>query len=663
MLSMSTRSSLICFFLFLAQLCKFQLVYCDCPKEFECGYLTLSFPFSKRSEPNCGLFLVDCDSGSSKFPVIQIQPGGNWSIFTHIKNAIWILPSFSGEISCTVFNNITLPKDNPAISFSTRFPNVTMLKCNTGSSNQSTDELAGYKKFSECEKEHHFNIYYKYNYSNGLILDPAGNDYPSGCSTIQWPIGNRTFDPSVTQQLFHLLDSGVLFDWTLNGSCKECYLSRHGCRVDPQNYTCSKEEGKKRRSIFGPVFAGIVFGVAFVLLVPLLIFIIWRRKKRINRDPYLISPDPSSSKADVESGSSYFGASVYSYADLEKATDTFASSRELGEGGFGIVYHGKLQDGRQVAVKRLYEHNIKRMEHFMNEIRILKTLRHPNLVSLYGCSSRLSRELLLVYEYVPNGTLADHLHGEKANTLSLTWPIRVNIALQTANALAYLHKSDTIHRDVKTNNILLDQTFNIKVADFGLSRLFPNDVTHVSTAPQGTPGYVDPEYHECYQLTNKSDVYSFGVVLVELISSLPAVDVKRKRHEINLANLAMRKIQTKAIHELIDPTLEYESNPKVRRMMNSVAELAFCCLQLEKQMRPGMDEVVEALETITNLKFEIENGEIDEFVSEKALKKHPSPESDETVLIKSVKLARSPVSVDEAWISESSTSSWSRETF
>ncbi|KAG9139242.1 hypothetical protein Leryth_011250 [Lithospermum erythrorhizon] len=630
------------------------LVDCHCPKEFICGALTLRFPFTKRSEPKCGLLLVDCISDSH--PTIQIQPLGNWSILIQSDRITRIFPPLSGKKDCNIFNNITLPKNNSAISFYTSIPNVSMLKCNTSS--HSSNALAGYKNFTRCEKEHGFNIYY--NYSDGEILDHVGNDYPSSCSIIQWRVLNRRFDPQKDIPMLSLLDLGVAFNWTLYGSCKDCYLSKQGCRVDIENYSCTKEEGRKLLNILLLVLAGVV---VLVLLIGLVMFIMWR-KKRINRDSCLLSSDPSSSKADDESGV-YFGASVYSFADLEKATDNFASSRELGEGGFGIVYHGKLQDGRDVAVKRLYEHNYKRMEHFINEIRILTNLRHPNLVSLYGCTSKLSRELLLVYEYVPNGTLADHIHGETDNTLPLTWPIRMNIALQTANALAYLHKSDIIHRDVKTNNILLDHSFNVKVADFGLSRLFPTNVTHVSTAPQGTPGYVDPEYHECYQLTDKSDVYSFGVVLIELISSLPAVDVNRKRHEINLANLAMRKIQTKAVHELIDPTLEYESNPEVRRMMNSTVELAFCCLQLEKQMRPGMDEIVASLENIKNLNFETSrNGEIDdEFVFEKASKTHPSPESDEAVLIKHMKIASSPISVAGPWISESSTSSWSRETF
>lgn len=236
----------------------------------------------------------------------------------------------------------------------------------------------------------------------------------------------------------------------------------------------------------------------------------------------------------------------------------------------------------------------------MNEVDILANSQHHNLVKLYGCTSRFSRGLLLVYEYIPNGTVADHLHGSKAKFGFLGWPLRLRIAIETANALAYLHRSEIIHRDVKTNNILLDNNFTVKVADFGLSRLFPTDVTHVSTAPQGTPGYVDPEYYQCYQLTTKSDVYSFGVVLIELISSLRAVDTDRKRHDINLSNMAVSKIQSRALNELVDPKLGFDKNHEVMRMITSVAELAFRCLQQGKDMRPSIEEVVEVLREIEN---------------------------------------------------------------
>jgi len=300
---------------------------------------------------------------------------------------------------------------------------------------------------------------------------------------------------------------------------------------------------------------------------------------------------------DLELGSS---PHIFTYEELEEATDGFSDSKELGDGGFGTVYKGKLRDGRVVAVKRLYKNNYKRVEQFINEVDILSRLLHQNLVILYGCTSRSSRDLMLVYEYIPNGTVADHLHGPRASERGLTWPIRMNVAIETAEALAYLHAVEIIHRDVKTNNILLDNSFHVKVADFGLSRLYPLEVTHVSTVPQGTPGYVDPVYHQCYKLTDKSDVYSFGVVLVELISSKPAVDMSRSHSEINLANMALNRIQNHEVEQLVDPELGYETDSETKRMIDLVAELAFQCLQLERDLRPSIKEVVEALNCIKN---------------------------------------------------------------
>ncbi|KAK4350039.1 hypothetical protein RND71_029352 [Anisodus tanguticus] len=295
-----------------------------------------------------------------------------------------------------------------------------------------------------------------------------------------------------------------------------------------------------------------------------------------------------SSTMDPEKSSHYFGVHVFDYNELEEATYSFDSNKELGEGAFGTVY----LDGRVVAVKRLYENNYKRAEQFRNEI--LTRLRHQNLVTLYGCTSTHGRELLLVYEYIPNGTVTDHLHGKGSKPGSPSWNTLMSIAIETASALAFLHKSDVIHRDVKTNNILLDNNFCVKVADFGLSRLFPTDVTRVSTAPQGTPGYVDPQYHECYQLASKSDVYSFGVVLIELISSLPAVDIL----------------------------------------------LAFQCLQNDRDLRPSMPEVLEALLGIQSM---------DNIATEMG----KSSPGDDAGLLKNHVLSLSPNSVIAKWTSSS----------
>jgi serine/threonine protein kinase len=246
----------------------------------------------------------------------------------------------------------------------------------------------------------------------------------------------------------------------------------------------------------------------------------------------------------------------------------------------------------------------------MNEAAILSLLRHPNLVTFYGCTSSHSRELLLVYDYVPNGTVANHLYGQHVAERALPWSLCLNIFIEAAMALAYLHAIEppVVHRDIKTNNILLDSDFRVKVADFGLSRLFLLDgTTYVSTMPLGTPGYVDPEYHRCYQLTDKSDVYSFGVVLAELISSKPTVDVSRDRDNINLADMAVGMTQRSQVDELVDRKLGYGSDEGTRREMMMVAELAFRCLQQNGEMRPPMKEVLDALKGIHEGRVEEED--------------------------------------------------------
>ncbi|KAH0775360.1 hypothetical protein KY290_012497 [Solanum tuberosum] len=452
------------------------------------------------------------------------------------------------------------------------------------------------------------------------------------------------------------ISEGFVLDWQIAKECRKCEATEGRCGYDnsTQELLCFCNDGiikfetceSQGRNRIG-VKIGIGFGMAaFTALMAGVIFLIHRCRQ--NRKSYAgsslitrsILSYPSSMK-DPEKANIAMGVHLFDYTELEEATNNFDSKKELGDGGYGTVYKGKLRDGRVVAVKRLYENNCKRVEQFMNEINILTRLHHPNLVTLYGCTSRHSRELLFVYEYIPNGTVADHLHGGDSQRGSPSWNTRMKIAIETANALAYLHASDVIHRDVKTNNILLDNNFCVKVADFGLSRLFPTHLTHVSTAPQGTPGYVDPEYHECYQLTDKSDVYSFGVVLVELISSLPAVDICRHRHEINLSNMAINKIQSNALHELVDSNIGFDTDDKIRSMITAMAELAFQCLQNDGDMRPSMQEVVEALLRIQRMN--------------KTGKTDKGPDDDDAGLSKNDTSLVSPDSVTAKWSSSSTT--------
>ncbi|XP_061353252.1 LEAF RUST 10 DISEASE-RESISTANCE LOCUS RECEPTOR-LIKE PROTEIN KINASE-like 1.4 isoform X2 [Gastrolobium bilobum] len=275
----------------------------------------------------------------------------------------------------------------------------------------------------------------------------------------------------------------------------------------------------------------------------------------------------------------------FNLAELKEATGGFNTS--LGE--------GKLRDGRKVAVKRFHEKSDKTVKQFMNEINMLSLLQHQNLVSFYGCTHLDSNEYLLVYEYVSGGTLSKHLDAFSGSKLA--WHTRLNIAIETATSLVFLHNSGIIHRDVKASNILLEESFRVKVADFGLSRYFPDFVTHVSTVPVGTHAYIDPDYYQSGRVSDKSDVYSFGVVLFQLISS-KCPSVKEGNEFVTLAHFAMNKIINKALEELVDPSLGFDSDKNIMEMITAVAELAFQCVQCPKELRPSMKQVLEILKGI-----------------------------------------------------------------
>ncbi|PIA40221.1 hypothetical protein AQUCO_02500134v1 [Aquilegia coerulea] len=309
---------------------------------------------------------------------------------------------------------------------------------------------------------------------------------------------------------------------------------------------------------------------------------------------------------------------VFNYEELDSATNRFDPRRKIGDGGFGSVYLGQLYDNRIVAVKKLHKppQSMTRTNSekaFCNEILILSSIQHPNLVKLHGyCSD--SKGLLLVYDYVPNGTLADHLHDSKSLYRKggvLTWQIRVEIALQTAMAIEYLHfgvKPAIVHRDITSSNIFIEKDMRIKLGDFGLSRLLicsessssssSSGSGFICTGPQGTPGYLDPDYHRSFRLTEKSDVYSFGVVLFELISGMKAVDLARDKREMALADLVVSKIQVGSLHQVVDPVLVSEG--EAMGTVDSMAELGFRCVAADKDDRPDAKEIVAELKRIKN---------------------------------------------------------------
>ncbi|KAG5582281.1 hypothetical protein H5410_052908, partial [Solanum commersonii] len=407
----------------------------------------------------------------------------------------------------------------------------------------------------------------------------------------------------------------------LNQGCKdidECAdhpnnsLCEKICLNTPGSYNCScphgytgdgKKDGRGCIAPYNDEFPWIKFsaGIGAGAFISLVVGIIWlcfriRKRKLIEvREKFFQQNGGLLLKHRISTNDDGVKATkIFTAEELKKATDNYAHDRILGRGGHAIVYRGVLSDNRIVAIKKSRIVDESQIEQFINEVLILTQINHRNVVRLFGCC--LEDEVpLLVYEYVSEGTLYEHIHNQRGGGW-LNWQNRLRIAIETATALAYLHSFASmpiIHRDVKSSNILLDNFSTAKVADFGASRLIPLDQTRVATLVQGTFGYLDPEYFFKSQLTDKSDVYSFGVVLAELLTGLKPVSGGRKDEQKNLADYFVSSLDYNSLFQILDRRVLREGNLE---QLQQMAELVKNCLQLRGEDRPTMKEVAIQLE-------------------------------------------------------------------
>ncbi|XP_012831739.1 PREDICTED: probable LRR receptor-like serine/threonine-protein kinase At1g67720 [Erythranthe guttata] len=354
------------------------------------------------------------------------------------------------------------------------------------------------------------------------------------------------------------------------------------------------------------VVIGLSVGAAVLLLIAAIIsfLIMSKRKKNSSKQGKFQHGFHAQKLTSSLSDTATEAAHYFPLFEIEEATKNF--EKKIGSGGFGVVYYGILKDGREIAVKILTNDSFQGKREFSNEVSLLSRIHHRNLVQFLGYCQEDGKSIL-VYEFMHNGTLKEHLYGPLTHGRVINWIKRLEIAEDSAKGIEYLHTGcvpSIIHRDLKTSNILLDKNTRAKVSDFGLSKLAVDGASHVSSIVRGTVGYLDPEYYISQQLTDKSDVYSFGVILLELISGQEAISNENFGSNCrNIVQWAKLHIESGDIQGIIDPSLhDYDI-----QSMWKIAEKALMCVQPHGSMRPSISEVIKEIQDALAIEKGAEN--------------------------------------------------------
>lgn len=356
----------------------------------------------------------------------------------------------------------------------------------------------------------------------------------------------------------------------------------------------SSNSGKNSAWVYGAAAAG----VSVCVLGAVVGFLYWRRRRARMEKKRILAEFEASDPCPMNPNSTLVRFTI---ENIRAATKNFSRENIVGTGGFGNVYKGVLADGSLVAVKRFKNCSPAGDPEFVHEVDVISSIRHRNLVALRGfCvapGSLEGHQRILVCEFIPNCSLHDHLFDHRRSERRLDWPTRCQIAVGMARGLAYLHheiQPGIIHRDIKASNILLDENFNARVADFGLAKFAPEGVSHLSTRVAGTLGYVAPEYALYGQLTEKSDVYSFGVVLLELLSGRKALLTNAQSEPLHITDWAWSLVRRGSTLEVIEQDIE---NPGPPEVMERYVLIALICAHPQLFCRPSMDQTLKMMES------------------------------------------------------------------